>query len=115
MSVTQGQALPVVYAPVALQELDVIWDWNEKNYSRSHAARYVDFLEHHIDALSENHQRGKVVESRPEYRYIIIRRKAKGHGHVAVYRFDDKGVNVLHVFHTAQDWQAILSEETPSQ
>lgn len=31
MSRKRGPALPVVYAPAALQELDAIWDWNEKN------------------------------------------------------------------------------------
>ena len=114
MSAKRGQSLPVVYAPAALADLDRIWDWNEQTYNRSHAARYVDFLERHIDALSELHPRGKVVETRPEFRYIIIRRKGKGHGHVAVYWFDENRVSVLHVFHTAQDWQTLLADETPT-
>jgi len=115
MSTGRRQALPVVYAPLALQELDAIWDWNEKTYSRAHAARYVDFLERHIDALGENHRRGRVVESCPELRYIQITYRSRGHGHVAVYRFDENEVNVLHVFHTAQDWQSKLAEENPSR
>ena len=73
----------------------------------------MDFLERHIDALSEDYPRGKVVETRPEFRYIVIRRKAKGHYHLAVYRCDDKTIDVLHVFHTAQDWQRVLADETP--
>ena len=33
------------------------------------------------------------------------------HGHIAVYRVDADAVSILHVFHTAQDWQAKLAEE----
>ena len=115
MSAERRSALPVVYAPLALQDLDVVWDWNAKTYGPDHAARYVDFLERHIDALGETHSRGRVVESRPELRYIRISRRTRGHGHIAVYRVDADAVNVLHVFHTAQDWQAKLAEEQPGQ
>lgn len=57
----------------------------------------------------------KTVSDRPDLRYIIMRCKAKGHGHVVVYRFDETRIDVLHVFHTAQNWQTILAEEAPSQ
>ncbi len=67
------------------------------------------------DALGENYARGRVVESRPELRYIRISRRKRGHGHVAVYRVDEDIVSVLHVFHTAQDWHTKLAEERPSQ
>jgi plasmid stabilization system protein ParE len=50
---------------------------------------------------------------RPDLRYLMIRRKAHGYGHVVVYRVTDVSVEVLHVFHTAQDWQTRLTEETP--
>jgi len=115
MSAERRSALPVKYAPLALQGLDVVWDWNEKTYGSDHAARYVDFLRRHIDALGESHPRGRVVESRPELRYIRISQRTRGHGHIAVYRVDEDAVSVLHVFHTAQDWQAKLAEEHPSQ
>ena len=114
MSAERRPALPVVYAPLAVQDLEVVWDWNEKSYGREHAARYVEFLERHSDALSENHARGRVVESRPELRYILIRQRTRGHGHIAVYRVDADAVNVLHVFHTAQDWQAKFRKNNPA-
>jgi plasmid stabilization system protein ParE len=72
MSAKSRSALPVVYAPLALQDLDEVWDWNEKTYGPDHAMRYVDFLERHIDALGENHSRGRGVESHPELCYIQI-------------------------------------------
>ncbi len=115
MSPEHGSVLPVAYAPLALQDLDVVWDWNEKTYGRDHAARYVDFLRRHIDALGENHPRGRAVDSRPDLRYIRISRRRRGHGHVAVYRVDANAVNVLYIFHTAQDWQAKLAEEHPGR
>lgn len=108
MSAERRSALPVVYAPLALQDLDEVWDWNEKTYGRDHAARYVEFLERQIDALGENHSRGRIVESRPELRYIRIKQRIRGHGHIAVYLVDTDAVNILHIFHTAQDWQAKL-------
>ena len=110
MSAERRSALPVVYAPLALQDLDVVWERNEKTYGPEHAARYVEFLQRHIDALGEYHSRGDVVESRPELRYIRISRRKRGHGHVAVYRVDADAVNILYIFHTAQDWQAKLAE-----
>jgi plasmid stabilization system protein ParE len=106
-------ALPVDYAPLALRDLDVVWDWNAKTYGPAHAARYVEFLQRHIDALGEDHARGRGVEFRPELRYIRISRRKRGHGHIAVYRVDADAVSVLHIFHTAQDWQTKLAEEFP--
>lgn len=113
MSARRRKNLPVIYAPRALKQLDEIWDWNEQIYSRSHAARYIDFLERRIDAIGEIYQQGWPVESHPGLYYLVIRRKAKRHGHIAVYRFDDKLVEVLYLFHTAQDWQSQLASESP--
>jgi plasmid stabilization system protein ParE len=111
MTSKAAKALPVVYAAAALKELDEIWDWNEKTYSRDHAAKYISFLEQHIDSLGTRHQKGRVVSNSPELRYIQIRLRNRGHGHVAVYTADDHAVNILHIFHTAQDWQTKLSGE----
>lgn len=113
MNAQSRPALPVIYAPAALQELDAIWDWTEKTYSRSHAASYIDFLVRHVESLGRRYAQGHAVDVRPDLRYVLIRRKAKGHGHVAVYRFNDTEVHILHVFHTAQDWQAKLADEPP--
>jgi len=105
------EKLTVVYAASALNQLDEIWDWNRRHYGVGHANQYLEFLRRHIDALDGEHRRGKQVASRPELRYIVIRRKSRGHGHIAVYQVDGKQVNVLHVFHSAQDWQAKLADE----
>jgi plasmid stabilization system protein ParE len=115
MSAEHRPALSVVYAPLAVQDLDAIWNWNEKTYGPAHAAGFLDFLARHIDHLGENHSRGRVVESRPDLRYILIRQRRRGHGHLAVYRVEKDAVSILHIFHTAQDWQTKLAEEHPNR
>ena len=114
MSGKRRGELSIVYSPAALQEIDAIWAWNEKTYNRSHADQYIGFLQRHIDALSRNQLLGRAIESRPQIQYILIRRNAQGHGHVAVYRFVEKAIRILHVFHSAQDWQTIMANEKPN-
>ena len=101
--------LAVVVAPQAVDDLAAIWRWNAEQYSTSHADRYVDSLKLVIFGLGRSYWRGKPVSSRPDLRYILVRRKRKSHGHVAVYRINGPTVEVLHVFHTAQDWQRKLT------
>jgi len=54
-----------------------------------------------------DYDRGKSIENRPDLRYILMKKRNGGDGHVAVYRIEEaKGsVRVLHLFHTKQDWQ----------
>jgi plasmid stabilization system protein ParE len=106
------RTLTVVLSPTAIDELHGVWLRNAEHYSPLHADTYVRYLKGRIYDLSWLYMQGKTVIGRPNLRYIIIRRKAKGHGHLAVYRVDDQEVNVLHVFHSAQDWQAKLAGES---
>ncbi|MBS0209742.1 MAG: type II toxin-antitoxin system RelE/ParE family toxin [Planctomycetes bacterium] len=107
---TPKPPLSVVRSPTALNELHGIWRWNVERYGLAHADVYVALLERAIDVLGEAYNRGRPVAGRPDLRYIIVRRKAKGHGHVVAYRVDEQHVNILHVFHTAQNWQEHLAE-----
>jgi plasmid stabilization system protein ParE len=107
--------LTVTVSPTATAELADIWRWNADRYGEGHADEYVGFLRNTIHQLPVLYKLGRPVTVQPNLRYLVIRRRAKGHGHIAVYRCDDKSIDVLHVFHTAQDWQTILAEETPSQ
>jgi plasmid stabilization system protein ParE len=102
--------LRVIRAPAAIDELHDIWQWNAGHYGASHADDYLRYLTESIADLATHYDRGKLVPGRPDLRYVIIRRRAKGHGHVAVYNYDDEEVHVLHVFHTAQDWQTKLAD-----
>jgi plasmid stabilization system protein ParE len=111
MDPEKRRTLTVVYATKAIKQLGEIWDWNEQHYSLDHAERYIQYLERHIDTLSDGYEQGKPISSRPDLRYILIRRKSRGHGHVAVYKIKQEQVRVLYVFHSARDWQAKLAEE----
>ena len=109
MGAEKRGTLKVVYSTQALRQLDEIADWNEQQYGSEHAAQYIEFLERHIDALANKYELGLKLGSRPDLRYIQIRRRSKGHGHVAVYKINGDRVDVLHVFHTAQNWRAKLA------
>jgi len=102
--------LSVIRSPIAIDEIQGIWLWNAEHYSPAHADAYVRYLEQSIDHLDRRYATGKTVSVRPDLQYVVIRRKSKGHGHVAVYRVRDRVVELLHVFHTAEDWEAKLGK-----
>jgi plasmid stabilization system protein ParE len=104
-------SLTIVFSPTATDDLDAIWRWNAERYTVSHADAYLRFINDRIATLAENYAKGRRVPSRTDLRYILIKRKSKGHGHIAVYRYDDVEVHVLHLFHTAQDWQNAIGEQ----
>ncbi len=89
--------------PPALIELDEVWAWNEAHYGREHAAKYVAFLDRHIEQLAANPQLGRIVPARPDLHYLPITLTQPGDGHVVVYSADEQLINILHIFHTAQD------------
>jgi len=104
----KSSPLTVNYHARALEALKQIWNWNAVHYDQGHADSYIVFLKQATDNLADMyHSRaGRPVPTRPEFRYITIRRSSRGHGHVAIYRVMDKEVQVMEFFHTAQDWQA---------
>jgi plasmid stabilization system protein ParE len=110
---SEQSPLTVIRSPTAIDELDDVWRWNAGRYGVPHADAYLRYLKESIAGLASSYARGKRVSTRPDLRYVVIRRRTSGHGHVAVYNFDDRDVHILHVFHTAQDWQTKLIEEKP--
>lgn len=96
--------MTVVFSPAALVSLDRIWDWNAEQYGADHADRYVAFL--------PDYWAGIPVPRRPGLRYIIIRWTRKGHGHLAVYQTRAGAVEIFEFFHTAQDWQSKLADDS---
>lgn len=107
--------LTVILSPTAVAELHEVWQWNAEHYSPPHADSYHRFLKERVYGLARIHGLGKPVSGRPDLRYVIIRRKAKGHGHIVVYRVSTAAVEILHIFHTAQDWQTQLAKDSPNQ
>ena len=54
---------------------------------------------------------GRTVLEVPSMRYIRVRKKAKGHGHIVVFREAGEDLEVIFIFHTAQDWQNRLKDK----
>ena len=102
--------LKVQFSPRARNSLYEIWEWNASTYDADHADAYIAFLEESTNELATEYLTGNVVSVAPELRYIVIRRRTRGHGHVAIYKIvADTFVNVLNFYHTSQDWQGKLA------
>jgi addiction module RelE/StbE family toxin len=101
--------LTVDITPNARRDLHSIWDYNCDTYDVDHADRYMDFLADQTKKLRTEYLQGKSVPTRPDYRYRSIR-KGRGHGYVLVYQVVNDAVEVIHYFHTAQDWQGKLEQ-----
>lgn len=98
--------MSVAYAPRAAEDLLGIWLWNRDSYGAPHADAYHAFLRAGIAAIPTSITADREVPGRPGLRYRVLRRRRRGHGHIAVYQPESDGIRVLHVFHTAQDWQS---------
>jgi plasmid stabilization system protein ParE len=104
----------VVYETAAQIRLFEIWEWNAQRYGAAHADAYLRFVKKRIDALADPSANGKPIPGRDDVRYLFVRRRASGHGHIAARMTEGSLATVLRIFHTAQDWQAALSaEESP--
>ena len=103
--------LTVDYTPEAREDLADIWDWNAGKHGFAHANAYVELLQEETDRLDVDYHLGKLVPSHNDWRYQIIRRNNKGHGHIVIYEVSKDIVRVLRYFHTAQDWQNKLTIE----
>jgi plasmid stabilization system protein ParE len=105
--------LAIIRSPAAIDELHQIWVWNVRNNGLARADAYAQFLADRIAKLAADYSSGTPVDARPDLRYRIVRRRLRGHGHVLVYKFDQNQVRLLHVSHTAQDWDQKLTGEGP--
>jgi len=109
---SQKPTLNVILSPGVNDQLKEIWRWNSQRYDASHADEYLDFLKSKINALSTEYPNGKRVNGRSHLRYMIIKRKSGGHGHIAVFSLEAGAIYLIYVFHTAQDWRTkLLNEE----
>jgi plasmid stabilization system protein ParE len=102
--------LAIIRSPAAIHELHEIWVWNVQNHGLTRADAYAQFLADSIAKLAINYGVGKPVIGRADLQYQIVRRRLRGHGHVLVYKLDQNEVRLLHVFHTAQDWDQKLTD-----
>ena len=107
--------LTVVFAPAAMTALTRIFDHNAERYGIDRASGYELFLLDRIRDLARDPQSGKTVDTDPSFRYVVIRRRSRGDGHVAAYRIDPVAwrVEIVAIYHTKQDWRTRLESEPP--
>ena len=94
----------------AQSDIQEIWRWNALQYGADHADAYIDLLLVAINSLGDNADSGSLVPEGDGSRYLIVKKdwSRSAHGHVVVYETTQQFVNVLRVYHTAQDWQSHL-------
>ena len=109
--VAQSSPLRVELSASALAKLDEIGDWNAQTYGAEHAHEYVSFLKAETAKLSTLYFLGKRVPNRSNLHYIVIRKRRRGHGHIAVFELIGDVIYVITYYHTAQDWQNRLRQE----
>src|SRR4051812_32078526 len=103
--------LTVLFSPSAIMDLDEIWEWNARHYGIDRAERYASLLLNETAKLATASYIGNSVPAAPRFNYLVIRRKRKGHGHLAVYERVGDVIHVLRYYHTAQDWQRRFFDE----
>lgn len=101
------------YTSDALRDLDAIWDWNAERYGVDHANAYLARLRQGVLQLTLSPDLGVPVPGRDDYRYKLLKRRRKGHGHLVVYLIDGNALRVLRFFHTAQNWPAQVESDSP--
>jgi plasmid stabilization system protein ParE len=82
-----------------------VWQFNAKRNGLTRADHYDDFLRKGIDELAIKYSDGKKVDGHPNLRFATLKVRSRGDGHVVVYMIAET-VEVLHLFHTKQDWQS---------
>lgn len=115
MSNKRKEKLPIQYSRKAIIEIDKIWSWNEKTYDSIHASSYVRFLLREAERLCRKKDAGQPVEGFQDWRHLFVRQSKKGHGYIIVFRKTAQLIEILHFFHSAQDWQQrLIDESTPA-
>ena len=107
MARKEGQ-LEVVFTPSARADWVAIWQWNAETYGERRADAYMSFLEAEIVRLATSPGLGPNVPEFPGLRRRLVKRRSRSHGHIVFYRAVDRRLEVIHIFHTAQDWQSKL-------
>ena len=49
-----------------------------------------------------------------QLRHVVAKKRNCAHGHIIIYEIDEaaKAVNILHLFHTRQDYQGRLGDQS---
>lgn len=102
--------LTVNITQTAADSLSGIWAWNLERYGQAHAQRYLVFLVNRIKKLDVEYDKGSEVPGVPDLRILLVKRRSKSHGHLVVFRRQQDTIQVLKIYHTAEDWQTKIAE-----
>jgi plasmid stabilization system protein ParE len=108
--VARSRQRTISLSTAARETLREIWLWNADRYGAQHADGYLRFLENAIGTLARPEIAGRPVPGRSDLRYLLFRRRAGAHGHLAVFHAIGEQITVLQIFHTAQDWQSSIND-----
>ncbi len=105
----ETEPLEVVFTLAARVEWIAVWQWNAVEYGERRADSYIAFLESEIEKLARSPGLGVAVEEFPGLWRRLAKRRSRGHGHIVFYRVVESRLEIIHIYHTAQDWQSKLS------
>jgi len=99
--------LTVTLSRAADNELDRIYRYTLGEHGLGAADRHMALLQAKMASLSTDYNKGKSVMGWPDLRYLLMKKRNSGDGHIAVYRIDEASatVEVWFIFHTKQDWE----------
>jgi plasmid stabilization system protein ParE len=103
--------LTIEYTVESIADLDKVWDWNAEQYDEAHASRYIEFLKKKVGKLVATNYPGKPVPTHESYRYEILKRRSRGHGHLAVFQIVGSILRILRFYHSSQDWQKKIAKD----
>ncbi len=109
----QQKQLAIIYSDTAKRELHQIWCWTYSTFSERQADRYENQIRSFIRSISQSSRSGTVFDSKRAIYYRCMKQKSNRYGHVIVYQIREESFQVLHIFHSAQNWQDELLDELP--
>ena len=79
--------------------------YTEQRWGSNQANKYDDFLQMIMQELADNPQIAPSVPSEENTRSYVVRWKNARDGHRIFFEATDEGILVLHILHTAMNWQ----------
>lgn len=100
------------YSPMALNDLDGIWDYIEKELCNSNAAKNtVERIMHSVDQLEVFAEIGtplsSIIEIENDYRFLI------SGNYMVFYRVRDKEVYIDRILYRRRNYLSILFSDLP--
>jgi plasmid stabilization system protein ParE len=104
------RALKLEFTATAQADLLAIWDWNASQYGEAHADKYIETLFAAARRLCRSPESGMPIAEFIGLRRYLVKKRSKGHGHFIIYREEGEQLQVLHLYHSAQDWRRKLTD-----